>query len=73
MDVTKGNKLPAVCPDIPGDGVFILIYLASPFKTIIKIPKNKTKIEKTFYCRYYHIYSIILVYKFHCHIVENEY
>lgn len=51
MDVTKGNKLPAVCPDIPGDGVFILVYLASPFKTIIKIPKNKTKIEKTFYCR----------------------
>lgn len=46
MDVTKGNKLPAVCPDIPGDGVFILIYLASPFKTIIKITKNKTKKSK---------------------------
>lgn len=43
MDVTKGNKLPTVCPDIPGDGVFILIYLASPFKTIIKIPKNKNR------------------------------
>lgn len=57
MDVTKGNKLPAVCPDIPGDGVFILIYLASPFKTIIKIPKNKTKIEKTLLSLISHLFN----------------
>lgn len=50
MDVMKGNKLLVVCFDILGDGVFILIYLVFLFKIIIKIFKNKIKIEKIFYC-----------------------
>lgn len=65
--------MPAVCPDIAGDDVLILIHLASQFNTIIKIPKNKPKTKRLFIVANNHINLIIPGYKVHCHIVENAY